>query len=59
VTAPGAKTCARCGASFGCDRQAGKPRCWCEDLPPAGLPADPAADCLCPSCLKKECEKPR
>ena len=54
---PGEKTCVRCGAKFGCDLSAGKPRCWCEDFPPSGLPADPKASCLCPNCLKAACEK--
>jgi hypothetical protein len=55
----GDKKCVRCGKAFGCGRAAGENKCWCEDLPPSGLPADPAADCLCPDCLKAECDKRR
>ena len=45
------KTCERCGKQFGCDREAGKDHCWCQDLPPV-LPVDAAKSCLCPDCLK-------
>lgn len=44
------KACSRCGATFGCGRDA--PGCWCTELPP--LPAtalDRNADCLCRRCL--------
>ncbi|WP_370655695.1 cysteine-rich CWC family protein [Paracraurococcus lichenis] len=40
--------CPRCGAGFRCT-PAG--RCWCMDLPPAGLPVAAGAGCLCPACL--------
>ena len=46
----GEKACPRCGAVFVCGMDAGKPRCWCADLPP--LPVDATvAGCLCPACL--------
>jgi len=55
VDPPAPKTCARCGAAFGCGAQAGAGGCWCEG---AALPAEAAAalreaydDCLCPACL--------
>ncbi len=44
------KTCARCGARFGCGRNAAS--CWCQALPAlpaAALRSD--TDCLCPDCL--------
>ncbi|MBI3549867.1 MAG: cysteine-rich CWC family protein [Elusimicrobia bacterium] len=45
--------CDRCGAEFGCDREAGKDRCWCEDVPAVlPVPKDGKAACLCPKCLK-------
>jgi hypothetical protein len=56
MTAPALKlrglTCARCGAAFECGSAADA--CWCFEeayrlpLPPA----DSAADCLCPACLR-------
>lgn len=46
------KRCSRCGKPFSCGKQDGAARCWCEDMPPKGLPAGPGADCLCPDCLK-------
>ncbi len=46
----GERSCPRCGAAFVCGMDAGKPRCWCADLPP--LPVDPdIPGCLCPDCL--------
>lgn len=49
------KACSRCGATFGCGRDA--PGCWCTELPP--LPAtalDGNADCLCRRCLAAQVE---
>ncbi len=46
------KKCSVCGASFSCGDQAGKGKCWCDELPP--LPVSLLAsggDCLCPQCL--------
>ena len=45
--------CARCGAAFECGTGGKDGGCWCMDesarLP---MPAAPAADCLCPACLR-------
>ncbi len=47
--------CESCGQEFGCGRD-NIGACWCNDeayrlpLPAAG---DPAADCLCPACLRQ------
>ena len=47
------RTCARCGARFGCG--AGSGNCWCEGvtLAPEAAAALRAGyeDCLCPACL--------
>ena len=47
------KTCAKCGAPFGCGGLLG---CWCRDvtLDEASLAVlkEKYADCLCPACLK-------
>lgn len=50
---PETKTCARCGAGFGCGAK--ESRCWCADLPPVMPVKD--AGCLCPDCLKKAIEE--
>jgi hypothetical protein len=45
-------TCQRCGTAFACGSAAGT--CWCfdEDFKLPMPPADSAADCLCPDCLR-------
>jgi hypothetical protein len=48
---PRTLACARCGATFDCNLAGG---CWCNDetfrLP---MPTEAAADCLCPTCLRR------
>lgn len=47
---PRTLTCARCGASFGCNLNGG---CWC-DAEPYRLPLPTGGgDCLCPDCLRR------
>jgi hypothetical protein len=54
------KTCARCGARFGCGAAEGA--CWCGKvtLPPAAAAALRAEhdDCLCPGCLAAIADAP-
>jgi hypothetical protein len=45
--------CPRCGEKVHCGARAGKSTCWCADLPYV-MPMDPAAACLCKTCLEKE-----
>jgi hypothetical protein len=43
--------CARCGAPFDC----GGAGCWCMAAPyRLPMPADAAATCLCPACLRQQ-----
>ena len=44
------KTCAMCGASFGCGNNSQQP-CWCSQYP-AIMPIENGQDCRCPECLK-------
>ena len=43
------KTCAMCGASFGCGNNSQQP-CWCSQYP-AIMPIENGQDCRCPECL--------
>ena len=44
-------SCARCGASFSC----GGADCWCAAEPyRLPMPAEAAATCLCPACLRAQ-----
>ena len=50
------KTCARCGAVFGCSTSTG---CWCAGEPyrlPMPAPGS-IDDCMCPTCLRAEAAK--
>jgi len=43
--------CASCGERFTCGLRETQVPCWCASLPPLSR-VDPAADCLCPDCLR-------
>lgn len=52
MTQKGMKTCQMCGRIFECGSAAGKPSCWCAELPMImPVPIDGVTDCLCPDCL--------
>ena len=44
-----ARTCSRCGTSFGCGASGPEGHCWCNRYPPVA-PRE-GATCLCPACL--------
>ena len=46
------KRCPECGAAFECLANSAANTCWCAALPRLPMPTDPAADCLCPKCLR-------
>gem|GEM_PF-685025 len=50
------KRCPECGAEFQCLAHCAANTCWCLELPRLPMPADPAADCLCPACLRARVE---